>query len=233
MSQSVETIASGEGHVLAVDWCQLSSRRILTVSAKLGKNSPSSGNIKIWDLANTVRTPSTITTDDLPGSARFMPYGAVLAAVNQDLVLFPRLDGTEPHESIGRHSAENEDMEGELAGRCNSFTQQQGMRVCVGLDMIWLDFMSLRPLSLEDGETTISKLCLIAERLSNSLLNHSVEAFRQIGVAGGKTLYLWSVFGWFHRVFLSALEAVPEDIFLSTQGGGEGDYLRRHGSPFL
>lgn len=105
MSQSVETIASGEGHVLAVDWCQLSSQRILTVSAKLGQNSPSSGNINIWDLANTVRTPSSITTDDLPGSARFMPYGAVLAAVNQDLVLFPRLDGTEPHESIGRHSA--------------------------------------------------------------------------------------------------------------------------------
>ena len=85
---------------------------------------------------------------------------------------------------------ELEDMEGELAGRCNSFTQQQGMRVCVGLDMIWLDFMSRRPLPLEDGETTISKLCLIAERLSNSLLNHSVEAFRQIGVTGGKTLYL-------------------------------------------
>ena len=37
---------------------------------------------------------------------------------------------------------ELEDMEGELAGRCNSFTQQQGMRVCVGLDMIWLDFMT-------------------------------------------------------------------------------------------
>ena len=79
---------------------------------------------------------------------------------------------------------ELEDMEGELAGRCNSFTQQQGMRVYVGLDMIWLDFMSWRPLPLEDGETTISKLCLIAERLSNSLLNQSVEAFRQIGVTG-------------------------------------------------
>ena len=52
---------------------------------------------------------------------------------------------------------ELEDMEGELAGRCNSFTQQQGMRICVGLDMIWLEFMSRRPLPLEDGETTISK----------------------------------------------------------------------------
>ena len=56
---------------------------------------------------------------------------------------------------------ELEDMEGELAGRCNSLTQQQGMRVCVGLDMIWLDFMSRRPSPLENGETTISKLCFI------------------------------------------------------------------------
>ena len=56
---------------------------------------------------------------------------------------------------------ELEDMEGELAGRCNSLTQQQGMRVCVGLNMIWLDFMSRRPLPLENGETTISKLCPI------------------------------------------------------------------------
>ena len=199
-----------------------------------------------------------------------MPYGAVLAAVNQDLVLFPRLDGTEPLESIGRHSAELEDMEGELAGRCNSLTQKQGMRVCVGLDMIWLDFMSRRPLPLEDGETTISKLCFIAERLSSSLLNHSVEAFRQISVTGRKTLYLavdlkcegdlpegafcaafmpmavrtvsrqhgrpgstaavianypftLACFGRFLRVFLSALEAVSEDIFFPTQGGGEGD----------
>ena len=50
--------------------------------------------------------------------------------------------------------------------------------------------MSRRLLPLEDGETTVSKLCLITERLSNSLLNQSVEAFRQIGVTGGKTLYL-------------------------------------------
>ena len=57
---------------------------------------------------------------------------------------------------------EFEDMNGELAGRCNSFTQQQG-RVCVGLDMIWLNFMSRRPLPLEDGETTISRqTCLMA-----------------------------------------------------------------------
>ena len=78
---------------------------------------------------------------------------------------------------------ELEDMERELA--CNSFTQQQGMRVCGGLDTIWLDFMSRRPLPLEDGETTISKLCLFAERLSNSALNQSVEAFREIGVTSG------------------------------------------------
>ena len=56
---------------------------------------------------------------------------------------------------------ELEDMEGELADRCNSLTQQQGMRVCAGLNMIWLDFMSRRLLPLEDGETTISKLCPI------------------------------------------------------------------------
>ena len=37
---------------------------------------------------------------------------------------------------------ELEDMEGELAGRCNSLTQHQAMRVCVRLDMIWLDFVS-------------------------------------------------------------------------------------------
>ena len=42
------------------------------------------------------------------------------------------------------------------------------------------DLMSRPPLPLEDGETTISKLCLIAERLSNPLFNHSVEAFWQI-----------------------------------------------------
>ena len=90
---------------------------------------------------------------------------------------------------------ELEDMEGELAGRCNSLTQQQQKRVCVGLDMIWLDFMSRRPLPLEDGETTISKLCPIAESLTNPLHNHSVEAFRLIddfmeSVTGRKTLYL-------------------------------------------
>jgi len=75
---------------------------------------------------------------------------------------------------------ELEDMEGELAGRCNSLAQQQAMRVCVGLDMIWLDFVSRRPLPLEDGETTVSKLCPIAKRLTNLLQNHSAEAFRQI-----------------------------------------------------
>ena len=53
---------------------------------------------------------------------------------------------------------ELEDMEEELACRCNSLTQQQGMRVCAGLDMIWLDSMSRRPLWLEDGKATISKL---------------------------------------------------------------------------
>ena len=56
-------------------------------------------------------------------------------------------------------TSELEDMEGELAGRWNSLTLQQGMRVCAGLDMIWLDSMSRRPLSLEDGKATISKLC--------------------------------------------------------------------------
>jgi len=49
---------------------------------------------------------------------------------------------------------ELEDMEGERACRCNSFAQQQAVRVCVGPDMIWLDFVSRRPLRLEDGETT-------------------------------------------------------------------------------
>ena len=61
--------------------------------------------------------------------------------------------------------------------------------------MIWLDLMSRGPLPLEDGETTISKLCPIAEKLTNPLHNHSVEAFRRIddfmeSVTGRKTLYL-------------------------------------------
>ena len=75
------------------------------------------------------------------------------------------------------------------------FYTAAGERVSVGLDVIWLDLMSRRPLPLEDGETTISRLCLIAERLTNPLHNHSVEAFRQIddlmeSVTDGKTLYL-------------------------------------------
>ena len=39
-------------------------------------------------------------------------------------------------------------MEGEFAGRCNFLAQQQAMRVYVGLDMIWLDFVSRRPMPL-------------------------------------------------------------------------------------
>ena len=133
--------------------------------------------------------------------------------------------------------------------------------------MIWLDLTSRRPLPLEDGETTISRLCLIAERLTNPLHNHSVEAFRQIddlmeSVTGASCAAILAMatravsnldvlgraasrqhgrpgsiaaeianypfilvffLGRFPSVFLSALEAVPEDIFLSTQGGGEGD----------
>ena len=75
---------------------------------------------------------------------------------------------------------ELEDMEGELAGRCNSLTQQQAMRVCVRLDVIWLDFVSRRLLPLEEGEVAISNLCPIAGRLTNLLQNHSAEAFRQV-----------------------------------------------------
>ena len=69
---------------------------------------------------------------------------------------------------------------GGRACRCNSLTHQQAMRVCVGPDVIWLDFVSPRPLPLEGGETTISKLCPIADRLTNLLQNHCAEAFRQI-----------------------------------------------------
>ena len=64
---------------------------------------------------------------------------------------------------------ELDDMEEELAGRCNSLTQQQGMRVCAGLDVIWLDSMSRRPLSLEDGKATISKLCPICLKVDEPL----------------------------------------------------------------
>ena len=60
------------------------------------------------------------------------------------------------HSTFSSFAATNE-----LAGRCNSLTQQQGMRVCAGLDTIWLDSMSRRPLSLEGGKATISKLCPI------------------------------------------------------------------------
>ena len=59
--------------------------------------------------------------------------------------------------------------------------EQQAMRVCVGPDMSWLNFVGRR-LSTpdEDGEDTISKLRPIGERLTNLLQNYSAEAFRQI-----------------------------------------------------
>ena len=68
---------------------------------------------------------------------------------------------------------EHLDMEGELAGRWDFPAQQQAMRVCVRLDVIWLDFVSRRLWALKDGEATISNLCPIAKRLTNLTQNHS------------------------------------------------------------
>ena len=61
-----------------------------------------------------------------------------------------------------------------------SLTQQQAMRVCVRLVLIWLDFVSRRLLPLGDGEAAISNLCPIAERLTNLSQNHSAGVFRQV-----------------------------------------------------
>jgi len=55
------------------------------------------------------------------------------------------------------------------------------MRVCVGPDASWLNFVGLRPFPLEeDGEDTISKWCPIGAMLTNLLQNYSAEAFQQI-----------------------------------------------------
>ena len=54
------------------------------------------------------------------------------------------------------------------------------MRVYVGLEMMWLDFVSRRPMPLEDEETTIFQLYPTAERLTNVVQKHSAQAFRQI-----------------------------------------------------
>ena len=64
-------------------------------------------------------------------------------------------------------------MEGELGGRWDFLAQQQAMRACVRLDVIWLDFVSRRLWALKDGEATISNLCPIAKRLTNLTQNHS------------------------------------------------------------
>ena len=77
-------------------------------------------------------------------------------------------------------TSEPEDMEGALAGRCNFLAQQQAMRFYVDLEMIWLDFVSRRPMPLEDEETTILQLYSITERLTNVFQKHSAEAFWQI-----------------------------------------------------
>ena len=52
------------------------------------------------------------------------------------------------------------------------------MRVYVGLEMMLLDFVSWRPMPLEDEETTILQLYTIAVRLTNVVQKHSAEAFR-------------------------------------------------------
>ena len=109
------------------------------------------------------------------------------------------------------------------------FNTAAGERVCVGLDMIWLDFMSRRPLPLEDGETTISRqTCLKAPpappfwpwrpepsptwkfwdvRLLESMVDQGLlpQWLRIIRLS-------WGVLGRFPRVFLSVLEEVPEDL---------------------
>ena len=60
------------------------------------------------------------------------------------------------------------------------------MRVCVGPDMSWLNFVGRRPFPLEDGEDTISRLCPIGERLTNLLqrggfpATTSVEGFSPV-----------------------------------------------------
>ena len=46
--------------------------------------------------------------------------------------------------------------------------------------MMLLDFVSWRPMPLEDEETTILQLYTIAVRLTNVVQKHSAEAFRQI-----------------------------------------------------
>ena len=53
------------------------------------------------------------------------------------------------------------------------------MRVCVGPVMSGLNFVARRPILVEDGEDTISRLCHTGERLTNLLQNHSAEVFRQ------------------------------------------------------